>query len=168
MHTSLPVQRRLRTSLSSDRGYTTHVGYLGGAESYDQAHLSSHDFWHDDRPANASLLAEVWYSTNYYTTRAVELISDHDVTVPLYMDLRYQGVHGPYVEPPVWEQVANSSSNSFLCGPMYPCQVMESMVSVVDNGIANVTQASNLVHTHARGLTHARAREHTHSCMQGA
>lgn len=122
------------------RGYASHVGYLGGAEAYDQSH-NSHDFWHNDRPANASLLAQVWYSTNYYTQYATDVIQAHDPAVPLFLDLRYQGVHGPYVEPPVWEQVANSSSNNFLCGPTYSCQIMESMVSVVDSGIANVTAA---------------------------
>ena len=132
--------------LPINRGYDTHVGYLQGAEAYDQRPLAmggldSHDFWFNHAPANDSVLAEVWYSTNYYTSRATHLIQAHDPHTPLFMDLRYQGVHGPYVEPPVWEQVANTSSNTQICGAEYSCQIMESMCAVVDAGIANVTAA---------------------------
>ena len=55
------------------------------------------------------------------------------------MDLRYQGVHGPNVEPPIWEQVANTSNNTMICGAEFSCQIMASMCFVVDAGIANVT-----------------------------
>lgn len=86
---------------------------------------------------------KVYYSTNYYSERAVQIISDHNTSVPLFLDLRYQGVRGPYVRPPEWEQTRNTTENAKICGSnttgKYSCQVMESMVSVVDSGIANVT-----------------------------
>ena len=127
--------------LPINRGYSSHVGYLGGAEGYNQTVDQSHDFWFDHFPANASILEQVYYSTNYYTSRSVSLIEAHDPSTPLYLDLRYQGVHGPYVNPPAWEQVPNSTANQRICGAKYACQIMESMVSVVDSGVANVTAA---------------------------
>ena len=89
---------------------------------------------------------QVYYSTNYYTERAVQIITAHNASkAPLFLDLRYQGVHGPYVLPPSWEQVPNTTANAKICGSnatgKYSCQIMESMVSVVDSGIANVTAA---------------------------
>ena len=127
--------------LPINRGYTSHVGYLGGAEGYNQTIDQSHDFWFDYFPANASILEQVYYSTNYYTSRSVSLIEAHDPATPLYLDLRYQGVHGPYVNPPAWEQVQNTTANEQICGAKYACQIIQSMVSVVDSGIANVTAA---------------------------
>ena len=62
------------------------------------------------------------------------------LTPPTYC-VQYQGVHGPYEEPPLFEQVRNTTSNNQLCGPQYTCQIMQSMVRVVDSGIANVTAA---------------------------
>eukprot|EP00039_Didymoeca_costata_P008916 m.118640 g.118640 ORF g.118640 m.118640 type:complete len:528 (+) comp14282_c0_seq1:62-1645(+) len=129
--------------LPINRGYDSHVGYLGGAEDYYMylfANKTNKDFWHDDHPGY-DVISDVKYSTNYYSRVATAIIMSHNTTDPLFMDLRYQGVHGPYIDPPLWEQVANTSSNNQKCGSTYACQIMESMVSVVDNGIGNVTQA---------------------------
>ena len=126
--------------LPINRGYDSHVGYLGGAEQYYQATMNSHDMWANHTPG-AAIVPEIHYSTNYYSRVAVDIIHQHDTRRPLFLDLRYQGVHGPYEEPPFFEQVRNTSSNNQLCGPTYTCQIMQSMVRAVDSGIANVTAA---------------------------
>ena len=74
----------------------------------------------------------VHYSTNFYSRVAVQKVQQHDAanaSAPLFIDLRYQGVHGPYEEPPLWEQQPNSSGAK--CGPTTTCQTLRSMVAVV-------------------------------------
>jgi len=126
--------------LPINRGYDSHVGYLGGSEDYYQATKNQHDFWHDDHPGS-DIVGDVHYSTNFYTREAVKIIRQHDASHPLFIDLRYQGVHGPYEEPPIWEQIPNTTENQQKCGPQYSLHTMQSMVKVVDDGIGNVTAA---------------------------
>jgi arylsulfatase B len=66
--------------LPINRGFASHVGYLYGAENY--THGDSHmnrywttDFWHDDHPGS-DVVKSVFYSTNYYTSRAVAIIKN--------------------------------------------------------------------------------------------
>eukprot|EP01047_Picozoa_sp_COSAG01_P040236 COSAG01_NODE_3372_length_6178_cov_83.041125_4_plen_180_part_00 len=134
------------------------MGYLGGAEDYFQARWianqqringSNKDFWSGRAPAPESLWSQVHYSTNYYSRTAVQKVQQHDVSnrsAPLFVDLRYQGVHGPYEEPPLWEQQPNGTVDplGFRCGPVSTCQTLRSMVAVVDSGIGNITQALTL------------------------
>ena len=85
------------------RGFKSHVGYLGGGESYfwgcgggqcgsDPA-LSHHDMWHDYH-AGADIVPEIYYSANFYTTQAVGIITDHPKTSPLFLYLPYQNGAG--------------------------------------------------------------------------
>ena len=143
--------------LPINRGYVSHVGYLGGAEDYYQADFIGHrpvklpgreglfvrnsDFWHDHAPAT-DVVQDCHYSTNYYSRTAVSIVANHTASTPLFLDLRYQGVHGPYEEPPFWEQAPNATTDpDRKCGPTTTCQTLRSMVAVVDSGIANLTLA---------------------------
>ena len=143
--------------LPINRGYESHVGYLGGAEDYYQANFIGHrpvklpgrdglfvrnsDFWHDHAPGT-DVVQDCYYSTNYYSRTAVSIVENHTASTPLFLDLRYQGVHGPYEEPPLWEQAPNSTVDpDRKCGPVSTCQTLRSMVAVVDSGIANLTLA---------------------------
>lgn len=79
--------------LPINRNYSSHVGYLSGAESYYPYVTHSHDFWHDTHPA-VDEIKKVYYSTNYYAQRAVDIVDSHKKTDPLFLDLRFQAVHG--------------------------------------------------------------------------
>ena len=115
------------------------AGYLGGWETYygGYLHYGIHDFWHDDHPG-ADVISEIFYSTNFYTTKAVALIANwtsgtSPAPAPLWIHLAYQGVHGPFQWPPAWEQIGTH--------PPYHSRVFGSMLGVVDTGLANVTRA---------------------------
>ena len=78
--------------LPINRGYVSHVGYLGGAEDYYQADFIGHrpvklpgreglfvrnsDFWHDHAPAT-DVVQDCHYSTNYYSRTAVSIVKNH-------------------------------------------------------------------------------------------
>ena len=76
----------------------------GGAPRAANCHK---DFWVDAGPADQALLDSLFYSTNIYAERAIELIkANRD---PLYIHLTWQAVHGPYTPAPAWESLQPSS-----------------------------------------------------------
>eukprot|EP00037_Helgoeca_nana_P025321 m.275779 g.275779 ORF g.275779 m.275779 type:complete len:533 (-) comp26910_c0_seq3:255-1853(-) len=132
--------------LPVNRGFDSHVGYLMGAEEYVHGYnfygapnhdcpgtpaLCYKDFWMGKAPASSAVIDEVFYSTNYYTTRVLEILKNHTVGDSLWVHLMYQGVHAPYVEPPQWEQIPTTST--------FWDQTFGSMLQVVDRGINNIT-----------------------------
>ena len=122
--------------LPINRGFASHVGYLHGSENYefgnhDQAYYHK-DFWHDSLPGD-DVVDEIYYSTNWYTERAVGIINNHSLDQPLWLHLPYQAIHSPYSEPPAWEQIPTDTG--------FWDQTLGSMLAVVDSGIGNVTRA---------------------------
>ena len=75
---------------------------------------------------------QITYSTNYFTERAVQLIKNRTKNKPFYLHLTYQATHGPWEEPPAWEQIPVGS---------YYDHVYGSMLHVLDSGIGNLTAA---------------------------
>ena len=102
--------------LPVNRGFQTHVGYFHADESYshgtkdfpdyvDQklqpdglAHSQARttdeadgpwDMWHGDH-AGIDVVSDIFYSTNYYSDRAISLINQHNKSTPLYIHLPYQ------------------------------------------------------------------------------
>eukprot|EP00660_Eupelagonema_oceanica_P013290 gene13290-1327_t len=86
--------------------------------------------WHDQIPGT-DVVGDIWYSTNFYTERAVDLIRSRNRSKPFYLYQAYQAVHEPLEEPPAWEQIPNGSA--------FWDHTWGSMLSVVDTGIANIT-----------------------------
>ena len=98
------------------------------------------DFWHDDT-TGASIHDQVFYSTNFYTTRAIEILASHTAHAPadqsLWVHLMFQGVHSPYVDSPSWEWVENNTQSNAFWQP-HP---FGNMLRAVDTGIGNITRA---------------------------
>ena len=100
------------------------------------------DFWEGQLPA-AELAKTVYYSTNFYTERALALLrnfSNSERAAPaaaaaerIWIHLCYQAVHGPFTDVPEWEAL----DPPFLRGGS---KIYGDMLSVMDNGIANITR----------------------------
>ena len=128
--------------LPINRAWDTHVGYFGAHEAYEfgeslEPATHAKDLWHDRLPAD-DIVDAVWYSTNYYTERAVGLVRNHSLGLPLWLHLAHQATHAPYTAPPPWEWY-NSTP------PFFPAQtrgkVFGDMIAVLDSGVGNVTSA---------------------------
>jgi len=129
--------------LPINRGFDSHAGYLWGGESYSYGNHSilnfTKDFWHDHLPGD-ELVDDVYYSTNWYTERAISIIESHDFTQPLWLHLAYQAVHGPFEDTPEWEQIPYKPDFCEGAG-QHKCKIYGDMLAVLDSGIGNVTGA---------------------------
>ena len=88
------------------RGFDSHVGYLEAAEDYHwgntggqgpehcavNASTCKKDMWENHAPGY-HVVDEIFYSANFYTSRAVQLIEQRDKTKPFYLHQTYQSVH---------------------------------------------------------------------------
>ncbi|XP_078326537.1 arylsulfatase B-like [Crassostrea virginica] len=113
------------------RGFDSFYGFYNGAEDYYSLVVAGgKDFRDNKTPVNAT--GE--YSTHMHAKRAVSIISEHNVSQPLYLYLPFQAVHQPL-------QVPEKYSN------MYPNVKTDSrrtylgMVTAMDEAIGNVTEA---------------------------
>jgi hypothetical protein len=119
-----------------NRGFNSHLGFLGGGESYIHGEATrcgdggTHDMWENEGPA-LDLIDSDFYNTNFFTTAAVQRVNQHNTSKPFWLHLTHQAVHtGDHRSPPVWE--------------LWPTDLKKDYVSclfVLDNGIANLTQA---------------------------
>ena len=85
---------------------------------------------------------EIYYSTNWYTDRAIEIIDAHPRAKNLWLHLPYQAVHSPYTDTPAWEDMPESctpQAGNASC-PFWD-HTFGDMLTVVDAGIGNVTAA---------------------------
>ena len=102
-------------------------------------------------------------SANFYTDTSIAKIRGRNKTAPFYLHLTYQSVHGPFEEPPVWEQVGLQTllwrcihrifSSEAKAGVSLLRQIPNntahlwwdhtwgSMLNSLDKGIGNVTAA---------------------------
>jgi arylsulfatase A-like enzyme len=124
------------------RGFDSFYGYYEGSEDY-YTHITSGgmDLHHEEgQRCGPNCTKLVWekqgeYSTNMYTTRAVDLISKHDPTKPLFMYLAYQGVHAPRQAPVHYWGPYNKTIADFQR------RQYAGMISALDEGMGNVSLA---------------------------
>lgn len=124
--------------LPINRGFQSHVGYLGGAESYfyglesgENKSRSNFDMWQDSAPGK-DVVDDIFYSANFYSQRAVEIIRQHNQSRSLFLYLALQNVHAPYQTPPAWE------TRVF---PQMWDNTYANMLHLLDESVANVTAA---------------------------
>ena len=85
--------------LPANRGFESHVGYLGGGESYkwggaygssgDPAKVKHHDMWHTHLPAT-DLVGQIDYSTSFYAGLAVKKVQSRNTSRPFWLHLTFQ------------------------------------------------------------------------------
>lgn len=61
-----------------------------------------YDFWANHTDGRA-VVQDVWYSTNYFASRAIDIINLQPKGSSLYIHLNWQAMHVPYAIPPGWE-----------------------------------------------------------------
>jgi len=124
------------------RGFDSFYGYYEGEGDYfTHEHAKGFDL-HLEEGKNCgpscSILpwdAQGTYSTNLFTERAVRVIKEHDVQVPLFIYLAYQGVHEPSQSPQHYinlygKHIADKRRRVFA-----------GMLGAIDEGMGNVSQA---------------------------
>lgn len=127
--------------LPINRGFDQHFGYLGGGEDHftqisgeDPVVGPLVDLWRDHGPAYGE---NGTFSGYLYSNEAERVIKNHAATTngstPLFMYLAWHLVHAPLEVPP---QYLDSQ-----CADNKQRQQYHGMVTVLDEGIGNVTRA---------------------------
>jgi arylsulfatase A-like enzyme len=77
------------------RGFDSHVGFWTGFQDYYNYLMVGRDFMGLDFRNNMDVILNISgiYSTEYYTDRALELISNHNVSKPMFLYMSYPNVH---------------------------------------------------------------------------
>uniref|UniRef100_A0A0B7BK24 Sulfatase N-terminal domain-containing protein n=1 Tax=Arion vulgaris TaxID=1028688 RepID=A0A0B7BK24_9EUPU len=124
--------------LPYNRGFDTYYGYLTGSEDYYRhSRAWNNTPYLDLRDNNGPIRNETGhYSAHLFTQKAIEVVRSHNKTKPLFLYLAYQSVHEPLEVP---AQYKNKYKNIIDRNR----RVYAGMVSAMDEGIANLTQALN-------------------------
>ncbi|XP_046368922.2 arylsulfatase B-like [Haliotis rufescens] len=123
----------------TERGFDSYLGFYTGSEDYfthlrkmkevkGEVGLDFHLNKTAYRDANGT------YSANVFANRAVEIITNHDKSKPLYLYLPFQSVHTPHQVPAKYENMYKNIENikrRIYCG----------MVSALDEAVGNITKA---------------------------
>eukprot|EP00055_Hartaetosiga_balthica_P016693 m.106548 g.106548 ORF g.106548 m.106548 type:complete len:584 (+) comp9155_c5_seq1:2-1753(+) len=124
------------------RGFESFLGYYSGGEDY-FTHITqkAYDMHRDSQPncsescsKNAFDLNGM-YSTIAFTNEAVSVIDSHNASSPLFLYLAYQAVHAPAQAPQSYIDRYQSTI------PNLKRRKYAGMVSCLDEGVGNVTQA---------------------------
>ena len=125
------------------RGFDDFFGYYLGSQNYD-SHMrgAGYDLRSDYRDVNGKFVANVrydlkgQYSTELYTQRMVDLVSDKKAQEnPFFIYMAYQNVHAPHMVPQRYidqysTHIKDKAERTFAA-----------MVSAMDEGIGNITTA---------------------------
>eukprot|EP00418_Pyrodinium_bahamense_P047686 CAMPEP_0179159758 /NCGR_PEP_ID=MMETSP0796-20121207/78050_1 /TAXON_ID=73915 /ORGANISM="Pyrodinium bahamense, Strain pbaha01" /LENGTH=256 /DNA_ID=CAMNT_0020861589 /DNA_START=23 /DNA_END=790 /DNA_ORIENTATION=+ len=125
--------------LPKNRGFDTSLGYFNGAcDHYTQKDGQdgcprTTDLWDTDQPAWGK---NGTYGDFLYVGRAVEAIMHHDMAKPLFYYLAMQCAHAPMQAPRRYLDLYDKSTT--------PDRAEYAFSSVIDEGVANVTNALKL------------------------
>ncbi|XP_019630630.1 PREDICTED: arylsulfatase B-like isoform X2 [Branchiostoma belcheri] len=124
------------------RGFDRFYGYLTGGEDYwthrkpsqyskDPSEYQGLDLRDQDKPV---LDQNGTYSTHLFASKAIEMISNHDHSKPMFLYLPFQAVHGPLEAPKEYMEQYKSIENTLV-------RTYAAMVTVLDEAVGNVTRA---------------------------
>lgn len=135
--------------LPNSRGFSKHVGYLGGGESYkwggkygqpnELDKVRHFDMWQDQAPAVYDVVDTIEYSTEFYASEAVASIEAHaqrNATRPFWLHLAMQAVHGGTWREDVPSQDAKVPNNTDVRDLSYA-----QTTCALDRAIGNITDA---------------------------
>ena len=133
-----------REFIPTERGFDSFFGYLTGGEDYythkngegypGKKHFTNLNGYDLRRNEKVARDAAGKYSTFLFTDEAVEIISSHNASTPLFLFVAYQAVHGPMEVPEQYtEQYKNITD--------FARRTYAGMVSCMDEGIGNITKA---------------------------
>lgn len=134
-----------------NRGFKSHMGYLGGSESYKWGRLDqsldpdplagNHDMWHDDHPGT-DIAPLIGYSTSFYAMQAVKLIESHDTNKNFWLHVAFQAVHGGahQTETDACDLLPTAADNK-TAADGYRNAGYGSMLHSLDHAVKNITSA---------------------------
>jgi arylsulfatase I/J len=139
------VGARSRRNLPTHRGFDHHFGFLKGGEDHftqinvDDKDVPFVDLWAHEGPAYGR---NGTYSTRLYAEEAVRVViqaaassaARHDHPRPLFLYQSWQAMHGPLEAPPEYELPLPND-------PRGARARMNAMAAILDEGIANLTEA---------------------------
>jgi len=116
----------------TNRGFDHHYGFLIGGQSYFTHERGGGYDWRDDEEVAFS--DNGTYSTTLIQDRAVDIISKHDTSKPLFMYLPFQAVHGPLEVPDVYQDMYSYIDDEER-------RMYLGMVTAMDDAVGNITEA---------------------------
>jgi hypothetical protein len=124
------------------RGYSSYYGFYSGGQDYfmhgSKGSLDFHLEVGERCGDNCSLPqwnAVGTYSTTLFTSRAVEVVEQHDTSSPLFVYLAYQAVHAPREVPALYADKYNDTIQD------NDRRQFAGMLTCMDEGIGNFTAA---------------------------
>ena len=148
--------------LPTARGFDSFIGYLNGDNYYySKVNPLEHtyvDFMIADKQCyheyTKSDLLE--YSTNFYRDHAIDIIENHDQTIPLFLYMAFQAVHDPfsevidtfddakqYVSDDIKEQIAAKIVGTKRTEYVYALNILDSAIEKIMGAIEDVGMMDN-------------------------
>ncbi|KAK3607928.1 hypothetical protein CHS0354_006522 [Potamilus streckersoni] len=125
------------------RGFESHYGYYQGCEDYfDHTYEADLEYWGLDWRRNLDVLRNETnlYSTDLFTKEAVSIISNHNVSEPLFLYLPHQAVHSGNTEgDPL--QAPQSYVDRFPHIQNYHRRLFAGMMAALDDSVGSVVAA---------------------------
>ena len=132
--TNIPTSRGFDTSLAYFHGAEDHYLQICGGNIKCAGHPTFADFWLNDAPATG--LNGTDYSLHIYAKRALQIIDEHDASIPLFLYFAFDNNHAPL-------EVPKKYMNSYRPASLYAREwrLYQGMITAVDVAVANVTAA---------------------------
>ncbi|ELU12719.1 hypothetical protein CAPTEDRAFT_140387 [Capitella teleta] len=123
------------------RGFDSHYGFYGASEDY-MTHIGGMgglDFWLNGQPDRSG---QGHYSTTLFTTKAEQLLAEHNQTEPMFLYFSHQAVHTSHPKEDGHRLFAPSQyTDKFPFIADVECQHMAGMISALDESVGNLTKS---------------------------
>ena len=125
--------------LPTARGFNTFTGYLDGENNYFSKHDPQVEGFRDFMVSDTTCFYAynksdiTGYSTHLYRDMAIDIIQQHDVTLPLFLYLAFQAVHSPFED---------AVGNQIIPKEYLDADVYEKILTTVKGTKRQVTKAT--------------------------